>query len=275
MIEKKRNSKQSSGSTTSTSHFRKKLPTQNNLESAMESIKEEDEHQFSHQPARFSAQAAEELPIKFQKKVKKRISMHHEGKLQFHGPPQGAVVSQAPPDQCLQGVTLSSNFSLKNENNDLSTAQTSGGFSNKRSPRDPSQETGNKRDGSQIRLRQQFVNQASYNSLHQLRSVDKESLRLATKNSACNEFVGIIEEEEFAYQDEKRHYERDTAHSYNSRASSKAVSVERDSALIGRPAGTTLQKGRTHPSRGLLEQQHSQEADSSGITKLKPKERPL
>lgn len=42
---------------------------------------------------------------------------------------------------------MSSNFQLKNDN-ELSTMQTSGGFSNtRRSPRDPSFESNSKKDG--------------------------------------------------------------------------------------------------------------------------------
>lgn len=104
-------------------------------------------------------------------------------------------------------TTMSSNFQLKNDN-ELSTMQTSGGFSNtRRSPRDPSFESNSKKDG-QLRLRPQLISSQNYNSLHSLRPVDKDtagSFRpLPGANLTSTGFNNIMEEEEFAYQDEKQ-----------------------------------------------------------------------
>ena len=112
---------------------------------------------------------------------------------------------------------MSSNL-LKNEN-ELSTMQTSGGFSNtRRSPRDPSFESNNKRGGggadAQLRLRPQLLSSQNYNSLHQLRPVGKDSSslrQLPVANSTSYGFNNIIEEEEFAYQDEKMKQSSDMA----------------------------------------------------------------
>ena len=106
---------------------------------------------------------------------------------------------------------MSSNIQLKNENGELSTMQTSGGFSNtRRSPREPSFESNNHKRGQgdqQLKIRPQLISSQNYNSLHQLRPVDKESGSLRPipgANSTSYEFNNINEEEEYAYQDDKK-----------------------------------------------------------------------
>lgn len=104
-------------------------------------------------------------------------------------------------------TTMSSNFQLKNEI-ELSTMQTSNGFSNtRRSPSDPSFESNIIRQGgndnTQLRLRPQLISSQNYKSLHQLRSTDRDNIRsfrpLPGANLTSNGFNNIIEEEEFAY----------------------------------------------------------------------------
>jgi len=96
------------------------------------------------------------------------------------------------------------NLQLKNENEQLSTMQTSSGFSTtKRSPREPSFESNNVRVGSDARLRPQLISSQNYKSLYQLRSTDRENIAsfrpLPGANLTSNGFNRIIEEEEFAY----------------------------------------------------------------------------
>jgi len=98
--------------------------------------------------------------------------------------------------------------------------QTSSGFSNtKRSPRDPSFESTNKRGSgedtsSSLKLRPHLISSQNYNSLHQLRPTDRDrdmgSFRPLPGASltANNGFGNIIEEEEFAYQDDTKHQQQ-------------------------------------------------------------------
>ena len=175
----------------------------------MESILEEDENQQVKEPFNkrgVGAQNNDEnvLDLKSQLRVKKNTSLQRK-------------------DGSNGSTTMSTNFTqVKNENGELSTMQTSGGFSNtRRSPREPSFENSQSmKQGaadSTLRLRPQLLSsQNNYNSLNQLRPIDKESSASNVSNprqqiipganhtSSHGGFNNIIEEEEFAYQDEKK-----------------------------------------------------------------------
>lgn len=120
----------------------------------MESILEEDEHQLKDNPGR---QGPDEPLVPVKTKMKLQTSLR--GK-EFKGPGSNG------------STTMSQKVIQTKNDHELSTAQTSGGFSNtRRSPRDPSFESSNMKNtgDKQLRLRPQLMNSQNYASLHQIR----------------------------------------------------------------------------------------------------------